>query len=107
MKKQTWIKVAVLCSIIASILVIDLVTKYYFFANLEDGKTYSIIPYLFNFKLTINIGAAWGIMSGKQAFLIALSVVFLAIFIFYYVKEKNKTKPNLTKKHVKKKKRAV
>lgn len=77
--------------IIVAILVLDLVTKYVFDATFEYGEQITIIPYLFNFKLIYNIGAAWGIMAGKQVFLIVLSIVFLAIFIFYYIKEKDKT----------------
>ena len=91
MKKQTLIKVIVLCSIVAAILVLDLVTKYVFDASLNGGEVVSVIPYLFNFKLVHNMGAAWGMLAGKQVFLIALTFVFLAIFIFYYIKEKNKT----------------
>ncbi len=77
--------------IIVAILVLDLVTKYVFDATLSFSETKTIIPFLFNFKLVHNIGAAWGVLAGKQVFLIALSVVFLAIFIAYYVEEKNKT----------------
>lgn len=91
MKKQTWLKVGILIFVVAAILALDLATKYCLDANLEYGKEYSIIPRLFNFQITYNFGAAWGILSGKQVFLIVLSLVFLAIFIFYYVKEKNKT----------------
>lgn len=78
-------------SIIVALLTIDLVTKYVFDAKLADGETIQVIPFLFNFKLVHNFGAAWGIMAGKQVFLIALSLIFLAIFIFYYIKEPNKT----------------
>lgn len=91
MKKQTLIKIIVMCSIVASILVLDLVTKYVFDASLNGGEVVSVIPYLFNFKLVHNMGAAWGMLAGKQVFLIAVTFVFFAIFIYYYVKEKNKT----------------
>ena len=91
MKKQTWIKVGVMCAIIVAILVVDLVTKYVFDVTLADGETVTIIPHLIDFKLVHNMGAAWGMLAGKQLFLIFLSIVFLAIFIYYYVKEKNKT----------------
>ena len=91
MKKQIWLKVGILLAIIGAILAVDLTTKYCLDARLEYGKQYSIIPRLFNFQIVYNIGAAWGILSGKQVFLIVLSFVFLAIFIYYYVKEKNKS----------------
>lgn len=91
MKKQKIAKICVMFAIMAVILTLDLVTKYIFDSTLSDGNSLSIIPHLFNFKLVHNYGAAWGIMSGKQVFLIALSFVFMAIFIFYYIKEPNKT----------------
>ena len=90
-KKQFWIRFSVMLAIIVAILVLDLVTKYVFEARLESGDVLTVIPYLFSFKFVKNMGAAWGILQGKQLFLIALSFVFLAIFIFYYIKEKNKT----------------
>lgn len=91
MKKKTVIKMCVMFAIIAVVLALDLVTKYVFDDLLSDGRTITVIPYLFNFKLVHNYGAAWGLMAGKQVFLIALSIVFMAIFIFYYIKEPNKT----------------
>ena len=81
----------VMFAIIAAILALDLVTKYVFDDLLSGGRTITVIPYLFNFKLVHNYGAAWGLMAGKQVFLIALSIVFMAIFIFYYIKEPKKT----------------
>lgn len=90
-KKLFWIKFSVMMAIIVAILVLDLVTKYVFDVTLADGSTIAVIPHLFNFKLAHNYGAAWGVMAGKQIFLIVLSLIFLAIFIFYYIKEKNKT----------------
>lgn len=91
MKKKNIIKLCVMLSIVAVLLVVDLVTKYVFDAVLADGETLKVVPFLFNFKLVHNFGAAWGIMAGKQVFLIGLSIVFLAIFVFYYIKEPNKT----------------
>ena len=91
MNKKFWIRFSVMMAIIAAILALDLTTKYVFDATLSFNETKTIIPHLFNFKLVHNIGAAWGALAGKQAFLIGLSVVFLVIFIIYYVKVKNKT----------------
>ncbi len=91
MKKEFWIKFSVMMTIFVAILTLDLVTKYVFDASLADGSVVKVIPYLFNFKLVHNYGAAWGIMAGKQVFLIALSLIFIIIFVVYYIKEKNKT----------------
>lgn len=83
-KKKFWIRFGVMCAIVAAILVLDLVTKYVFDATLGN-ETVSVIPYLFNFKLVHNYGAAWGMLAGKQVFLIVLEIVYLAIFAYYYV----------------------
>lgn len=91
MKKKNLIRMLVMFAIIAVILTLDLVTKYVFDEILADGETITVIPFLFNFKLVHNYGAAWGLLAGKQVFLIVLSVVFMAIFIFYYIKEPNKS----------------
>lgn len=91
LKKKNIIKVCVMLAIFVVVLTLDLVTKYVFDAKLSDGETISVIPHLFNFKLVHNYGAAWGIMARKQIFLVVLSLIFMAIFIYYYIKEKNKT----------------
>ena len=91
LKKKLVIKICVMLAIVAALLTLDLVTKYVFDAKLSSGETITVIPHLFNFKLVHNYGAAWGMMAGKQVFLIVLSLVFLAIFVFYYVKEKEKS----------------
>ena len=82
MKKKNIIKVCVMLAIFVVVLTLDLVTKYVFDAKLSNGETISVIPHLFNFKLVHNYGAAWGIMAGKQIFLIVLSLIFMAMFIY-------------------------
>ena len=91
MKKKDWIKFSVMMAIIVAILVVDLVTKYVFDAKSAGGESVTVIPYLFNFRIVHNYGAAWGMLAGKQVFLIVLTFIFLGIFIFYYIKEKNKS----------------
>ena len=46
---------------------------------------------IFNLIIVHNHGAAWGIFSGNQVGLVILSLVFLAIFIWFYVKDKKKS----------------
>ena len=82
-KKKVWPKVVVLCSIIVAVLVLDLVTKYVFDAIL-GSETIAVIPYLFNFKMVRNYGAAWGVLAGKQVFLIVLNFIYLAIFAYFF-----------------------
>ncbi len=91
MKKKDWLKFGIMMAIIVAVLVVDLVTKYVFDARLENGESVTVIPKLFNFRIVHNYGAAWGMLAGKQVFLIVLTFVFLAIFIYYYIREKNKS----------------
>lgn len=91
MKKKNVIKICVMLGIFVILFALDLVTKYVFDAKLSGGESVTVIPHLFNFKLVHNYGAAWGMMAGKQVFLIVLSLVFLAIFVVYFIKEKNKS----------------
>lgn len=90
MKKSFWIKFSVTLVIIAALLALDLITKYVFDAKLADGSRWVVIPYLFNFKIVHNFGAAWGMLAGKQVFLIVLSIIFLIFFIVFYIKEKRR-----------------
>lgn len=89
--KKNWIKILVMVIIFGCLIALDLVTKYVFDAKLSGGQTLQIIPGFIEFKIVYNYGAAWGILSGRQVFLIVLSFVFLAMFLVYYIKEKNKT----------------
>jgi len=91
LKKKDWLKFGIMMAIIVAVLVVDLVTKYVFDARLENGESVTVIPKLFNFRIVHNYGAAWGMLAGKQVFLIVLTFVFLAIFIYYYIREKNKS----------------
>ena len=90
MKNKKWLKYTILGVVVALILVADLVSKY--IASQKLGtESVTIIPHLIDFKFTTNRGAAWGIMEGRQAFLIFLAVLFVAVFVWYYIKEKHKT----------------
>lgn len=91
MKKKNWIMFGVMIAIFVVVLTLDLTTKYVFEDRLSDGEAISIIPFLFNFKLVYNYGAAWGFLQGKQLFLIVLSLIFILIFVIYYIKEPKKT----------------
>ena len=91
MNKKTWWKIGVLIGIIVLVLTIDLVSKYVLDAKYYGDSLKVVVPHLFDIKLVHNPGAAWGILAGKQAFLIFLAIIFVAIFVWYYIKERNKT----------------
>ena len=74
-------------AIFVAVLALDLVTKYVFDAKLDVGETITVIPKVINFSMVHNFGAAWGMLAGKQVFLIVLTIIFMAIFVWYYIKE--------------------
>ncbi len=89
MKKSLINKIIVLSVLIVVVLALDLVTKYVFDGMYAEGTGVSLG--IFNLIIVHNHGAAWGIFSGNQVGLVILSLVFLAIFIWFYVKDKNKS----------------
>ena len=91
MEKKKWWKIGTLIAIAVLVFAIDIIAKYIIDAKIESGSEVRVIPYVIDFTNVHNYGAAWGMLSGKQAFLIFLTVLFIAVFIWYYIKEKNKT----------------
>ena len=89
MKKSLINKIIVLSVLIVVILALDLVTKYVFDGMYQEGTGVSLG--IFNLIIVHNHGAAWGIFSGSPVGLVILSVAFLAIFIWFYVKDKKKS----------------
>lgn len=89
MKKSLINKIIVLSVLIVVVLALDLVTKYVFDGMYAEGTGVSLG--IFNLIIVHNHGAAWGIFSGNQVGLVILSLVFLAIFIWFYVKDKKKS----------------
>ena len=89
MKKSLINKIIVLSVLIVVVLALDLVTKYVFDGMYAEGTGVSLG--IFNLIIVHNHGAAWGIFSGNQVGLVILSLVFLAIFIWFYIKDKNKS----------------
>ncbi len=89
MKKSLLNKIIVLSVLIVVVLTLDLVTKYVFDGMYEEGTGVSLG--IFNLIVVHNHGAAWGIFSGNQVGLVILSLVFLAIFVWFYVKNKKKS----------------
>ena len=92
MNKKKWWKIGTLIAIAAVLFALDIVTKYVVDAKMELGQTVTAVPYIIDFRLVHNYGAAWGILAGKQAFLIFLTFLFIAVFLWYFIKEKNKTR---------------
>lgn len=89
MNKSFVNKIIVLSVLIVVVLALDLATKYVFDGMFEEGTGVSLG--IFNLIIIHNHGAAWGIFSGNQVGLVILSLVFLAIFVWFYVKDKKKS----------------
>ncbi len=89
MNKSLRNKFIVLTVLVVAIFVLDIVTKYVVDGLFEEGTGVSL-P-LFNIISVHNEGAAWGIFEGSRVMLIVLSLVFLAVFIWYFIIEKNKS----------------
>jgi len=49
---------------------------------LREGQSRELVPGLLNLCYVGNTGAAWGVLSGRQSFLIAFSLVALAVLIW-------------------------
>lgn len=69
----------ILCAcLMLGLIGIDLITKV-----LCEGINVSVIPNFFSLISVHNYGAGLGILSGKTALLIVMSVVLLAVFVLY------------------------
>lgn len=73
-------------TIIVSVLMLDLVTKITVQTSLELHRQIPIIENFFYITYAKNTGAAWSMLSGKQFFLIAISMIGVIIFLYMYFK---------------------
>ncbi len=71
------------------VIVLDQLTKAMALKFMDTGVTYTCIPYVLDFKLVHNPGAAWGLGSGKRLGLILFAVLVLFIAIRFVQKEKS------------------
>lgn len=61
---------------------VDQITKIISFRNFELNRDYKCLPGLFRITLVKNEGGAWGIFSGKLWFLIIITLVAMAFFVY-------------------------
>ena len=71
--------------LVAFLVAVDQVTKYFARTCLSDDKTFDIIKKVLRFNYVQNTGAAWGMMSGKQTLFIILTTVMLIGIIYVYI----------------------
>ena len=72
----------------AAILIIDIITKLIVSGQMELGSTVSIIPGILEFTYVQNTGAAWGMLSDKQALLQVFTAVLMICLLYYAVKHR-------------------
>jgi signal peptidase II len=74
------------------IVLIDQVVKIFVCKNLSQADSVSVIPHILNFIYVKNTGAAFSIFSGKTAVLGAVSILFSAgVLIFWILKKPQNT----------------
>ena len=69
--------------ITVAITVLDQVTKAVVRGRFCVGESHTVIPGLFDLTYVCNYGAAWGILRGRGAWLIALSVVMMGLIVYH------------------------
>ena len=69
--------------LLAALLVAaDQISKYWAVVRLQAVGSVSVIPGLFSFSYVEKQGAAWGMLAGRQAFLIGFSIATLIFMIW-------------------------
>ncbi|MBP5623535.1 MAG: signal peptidase II [Lachnospiraceae bacterium] len=70
----------------AILIFIDQVSKYWIVANLKGKENIVLIKKVFELEYVENDGAAFSSFSGKQVFLLILTVVILSFVIFEFIR---------------------
>jgi signal peptidase II len=78
---------------VLSVFLADALTKTIAIRSLGFYKTFEYLGGFLRFDLTYNKGGVFGIMQGYQHFFLIVSIIVLAIMVFYYFYEK--TMPQL------------
>lgn len=84
MKKQ--IKILLHLVIVAVAVAIDQFSKYLILTRLTNGREIVIWDGVFKLVSSRNTGAVWGIMSSKTDMLVIVSLLILALVIWFYIK---------------------
>ena len=66
----------------ALLVVADQLTKYWAVTRLKPLGSHAVIPGFFNLSYVENPGAAWGMLAGRQLFLIAFSLITLGFLLW-------------------------
>ena len=95
--KRVILAIVLPCVLFALLLTLDLVSKHLIDKSLGTvGASKEIIHGFISFIYVHNSGAAWGIFSGRQIFLIIISIIVIALFIAFYVLRLRKFKDKIS-----------
>ncbi len=72
--------------LIIIIIAIDQITKAIIASKMTLGQSISVLGKYFSITYHVNYGAAWGIFSGKQNLLVAVTVIVVICLIYYLYK---------------------
>ena len=67
---------------VAFLVAADQLTKLWAVARLKPAGSIPVIPGLFSFTYVENQGAAWGMLAGRQVFLVSFSLVTLGFLLW-------------------------
>ena len=76
-------------------LILDIIIKIIVKNTLTLNKPIIIIPNFFYLTYVQNTGAAWSLLSGKQTFLIIITIIIISILFFYLYKKSKYNKLEL------------
>ena len=68
------------------LIAFDQLTKLWAKTIIKDEGPFQLIPKVLKLQYHENNGAVWGILSGKQSFLIILTIVLMLLLIYFYMK---------------------
>lgn len=85
MNKKYYIGTSIVVTLV--ILLIDQITKFIIASTMRIGDSYEVIPHFLNITSHRNNGAAWGILSGKMIFFYIITLIILALLIYFFIKE--------------------
>ena len=83
MKKKHWYILAPF--IMAALIFFDQLTKYLARRDLAD-EPFTIIDKVFKLKLLSNEGAAWGLFQGRVSILSFISIVLVAVLVYFFIR---------------------
>ncbi len=78
-----WVTAAISCSLL---IILDQLVKYWARTNLQFQPSVNVIEGLFAFTYVENRGAAFGLMQNGRWLFIPLTVIVVAVIIFYYAR---------------------